>query len=291
MADTRSALEAVRPLVEHPALDRLAEPLSAAVHWTFRRAGATGANIKNFLHGTWLGHPVHPALTDVPLGAWTAALALDSTAGGDAGMHRAATCAIGVGVAGAVGAAAAGLTDWSETDGKTRRAGLAHGLTNLAATALFTAAFVQRRRHDDRGGRACAWLGYALAIGAAWIGGDLVYGRRVGVTHADVELPDAFTPALDSAELAEGTMARARAGDADVLVARQHGRVCSLVHACSHLGGPLSEGTLKDGSVVCPWHGSEFALTDGRVLNGPATAPQPCLAVRERDGRIEVKAP
>ena len=65
---------------------------------------------------------------------------------------------------------------------------------------------------------------------------------------------------------------------------------CALAHSCAHLGGPLSEGTLKDGSVVCPWHGSEFALEDGRVLNGPATEPQPCFDVREREGHIELRA-
>jgi nitrite reductase/ring-hydroxylating ferredoxin subunit len=85
-------------------------------------------------------------------------------------------------------------------------------------------------------------------------------------------------------------MIRARAGNADVLLVRQRGRICAFAHACAHLGGPLSEGTLKDGSVVCPWHGSEFALEDGRVLNGPATHSQPCLVARERDGQIEVKA-
>jgi nitrite reductase/ring-hydroxylating ferredoxin subunit len=94
---------------------------------------------------------------------------------------------------------------------------------------------------------------------------------------------------IDSVALAENAMVRARAGDTDVLLVRQHGRVCALVHACAHLGGPLSEGTLKDGSVVCPWHGSEFALDDGRVLNGPATQNQPRLVARERDGRVEVK--
>ena len=91
-----------------------------------------------------------------------------------------------------------------------------------------------------------------------------------------------------SVAIPDNTMARGRAGDVDVLLARQHGRVCALVHSCSHLGGPLSEGTLKNRSVVCPWHGSEFALEDGKVLNGPATSPQPCLRVRERDGHIEV---
>jgi nitrite reductase/ring-hydroxylating ferredoxin subunit len=89
--------------------------------------------------------------------------------------------------------------------------------------------------------------------------------------------------------LSENRMTRAPSGDVDVLLVRQHGRVCALVHSCAHLGGPLSEGTLKDGSVVCPWHGSEFALDDGRVVNGPATHNQPCLLARERDGHIEVK--
>ncbi len=82
-------------------------------------------------------------------------------------------------------------------------------------------------------------------------------------------------------------MKRARKGDLDVLLVRQHGKVCALAHSCAHLGGPLSEGTLKDGSVVCPWHGSEFGLDDGHVISGPATEPQPCFAIRERGASIE----
>jgi nitrite reductase/ring-hydroxylating ferredoxin subunit len=162
---------------------------------------------------------------------------------------------------------------------------------NLTATTLFAAAFGLRRKDSHDGGRMCAWTGYAIALGAAYLGGDLVYGQRIGVTHADPELPREFTPVLASAALKDDTMIRARAGEADVLLVRQHGRVCALVHACAHLGGPLSEGTLKEGSVVCPWHGSEFSLEDGRVLNGPSTHNQPCLVVRERDGQIEVQAP
>ena len=239
----------------------------------------------------WLGHPLHPVFTDVPLGAWTAALAMDAAADGDPGMRRAATFAMGVGLAGAAGAAVTGLTDWSETDGQSRRTGLIHGLLNVAATTLFATSFALRQKNDHQGGRKSAWLGYAIAVGAAYLGGDLVYRQRIGVTHAAGTPPEEFTPVLDSAALAENAMVRARAGDIDVLLVRQHGRVCALAHACTHLGGPLSEGTLKDGSVVCPWHGSEFALDDGRVLAGPATHNQPCLSVRERAGRIEVKAP
>jgi nitrite reductase/ring-hydroxylating ferredoxin subunit/uncharacterized membrane protein len=281
---------ALSQLVEQPAIDQIAKPLSEAVRGAFEAAGPAGRQAKNALHGVWLGHPLHPVFTDVPLGAWTTALALDACGDGDPGMRRAATFAIGVGLAGAAGAAVTGLTDWSETDGDARRGGLIHGLLNIAATTLFAAAFVGRRANSRNRARACAWTGYAIALGAAYLGGDLVYGKRLGVTHAAIDAPPDFTPVADSAALPEHTMSRVRAGDADVLLARQHGKVCALAHACSHLGGPLSEGTLKDRSVVCPWHGSEFALEDGRVLNGPATASQPCLDARERDGRIEVKA-
>ena len=203
-------------------------------------------------------------------------------------MRRAATFTMGVGLLGALGAAVTGLTDWSETDGQARRTGLIHGLLNITATSLFATAYALRHSDSHDRGRACAWTGYAIALGAAYLGGDLVYGKRIGVNHAPADEPGEFTPVMASSALADNTMVRARAGDVDILLVRQNGRVCALAHSCAHLGGPLSEGTLKDGSVVCPWHGSEFALEDGRVLNGPSTHNQPCFAARERNGQIEV---
>src|SRR5437870_13404198 len=115
-------------IADQPALDRLAEPLSDGVRRLFEWGGPAGAEVKNALHGVWLRHPLHPVFTDIPIGAWTAALALDATANGDRHMRRAATRALGVGLVGALGAAATGLTDWSETDGRSRRIGLVHGL-------------------------------------------------------------------------------------------------------------------------------------------------------------------
>jgi nitrite reductase/ring-hydroxylating ferredoxin subunit/uncharacterized membrane protein len=283
--------KALTQLVDNPAIDRIAEPLSKAVRGAYDAAGPAGRQAKNALHGVWLGHPLHPVFTDIPLGAWTTALALDAAADGDPGMGRAATFAMGVGLLGAIGAAVSGLTDWSETDGQSRRTGLVHGLLNVTATTLFAASYTMRHKDSHKGGRKSAWAGYAIAIGAAYLGGDLVYAQRIGVTHADAPMPSEFTPVMESATLAENTMARGSTQGGDVLVARQNGRLCALVHSCSHLGGPLSEGTLKDGSVVCPWHGSEFALATGEVLNGPATTNQPCLTTRERNGRIEVKGP
>jgi nitrite reductase/ring-hydroxylating ferredoxin subunit/uncharacterized membrane protein len=281
-------LEAV---TNQPWLDAVGKPLSEAVRALFSNAGPAGQTAKNALHGVWLGHPLHPVLTDVPIGAWTTALALDAreAATGDRAYGRAADFAVGVGLVAAVGAAITGLNDWSETDGRARRLGLLHGLLNVTATALVATSYAARRSGARSAGRASTVAGYGVALAAAYLGGNLVYRERIGVTHAAVAEPEEFTPVLESAALPENSMRKATIEDASFVVVRQQQEVCALAHSCAHLGGPLSEGTLKDGSVVCPWHGSEFALDDGRVLNGPATQPQPCFAVRERAGQIELR--
>jgi len=281
---------AIARIMAQPALDDIARPLSEAVVAAYRHGGKVGGAVKDAVHGVWLGHPLHPVLTDVPLGAWTTTLALDATAAvtGDEAYERGADVALAVGLVGAIGAAVTGLTDFSETDGRARRIGLVHGLMNVTATACFAAAYLLRRRDARAAGHACTWVGFGVALGAAYLGGDLVYGERIGVTHAAIDEPDGFIAAASSDQLPEGTMQRAKVGDTDLLLARQRGRVCALAHPCAHLGGPLSEGTLKDGTVVCPWHGSEFRLEDGSVVNGPSTHAQPCFTVREQSGHIEV---
>jgi nitrite reductase/ring-hydroxylating ferredoxin subunit/uncharacterized membrane protein len=285
---SQTNLEAV---ANQPWLDEVGKPLSEAVRALFTNAGPAGQTAKNALHGVWLGHPLHPVLTDVPVGAWTAALALDAReiATGDRAYGRAADFVLGVGLVAAVGAAITGLTDWSETEGRARRLGLLHGLLNVGATALVATSYALRRKGARPAGRATALAGYGIAAASAYLGGNLVYRERIGVTHAVVAEPEQFTRVFESRALPDNSMRKAVIEDASFLLVRQHGRVCALAHSCAHLAGPLSEGTLKDGSVVCPWHGSEFALDDGRVLNGPATEPQPCFEVRERDGWIELR--
>jgi nitrite reductase/ring-hydroxylating ferredoxin subunit/uncharacterized membrane protein len=279
-------------ITNQPWLDDLAKPLSEAVRGAFEAGGDAGRVAKDALHGVWLGHPLHPVLTDVPLGAWTTAIALDAgeAVTGDPGYGRAADFALGLGLVAAVGAAITGLTDWSETSGRSRREGLLHGLLNITATTCVATSYALRRRGSRSAGHVTALAGYGIALAAAYLGGDLVYRERIGVTHAAVAEPEEFTPVLQSDALPDNSMRKAVIEDASFLVVRQHQRVCALAHPCSHLGGPLSEGTLKDGSVVCPWHGSEFALDDGRVLGGPATQAQPCFTVREQGGQIELRA-
>jgi len=282
--------ETALPAIERQQwLDSVGDPLTDAVHSAF--PGEVGQRIKNALHGTWLGHPFHPLLTDIPIGAWMTSMVLDLAEWrtGDEGYGRAADVAICFGLVGAAGAAVTGLTDWSETNGGPKRVGLLHGLLNVTATTLFATSWALRQRGERQSGRGVSAAGLVVASAAAYLGGSLVYRDRIGVDHADQIEEHDFSPALPSADLGEGEKRAADVEKSAVFLARQHGRVCALAEHCSHLGGPLSEGTLRDGSIVCPWHGSEFALEDGHVINGPATNPQPAFDVREADGAIAVK--
>ena len=273
-------------------LDQAGEVIQPAVTDVFKAAGPSGQAIKNFLHGTWLGHPLHPVLTDVPIGSWTAAVALDAAEAisGRREFGRGADIAIKVGLAGAVGAAVTGLTDWSATDSRARKMGLAHGLLNVSATLLYTVSLLLRRRQEFRRSGIClSLLGYAVSGFAAYIGGHLVFGEKIGVNHAAQDLPTEFVPVLAEAELQEGEMKGAEVNGTAVLLVRRGGKVYALTNICSHLGGPLSEGTLEGDIVRCPWHGSRFSICDGSVVDGPATFPQPNLEARVQNGQIEVR--
>ncbi len=275
-------------------LGRLAGLLTPVIKNAFKAAGKNRHALKNALNGVWLGHPLHPVLTDVPVGAWTVALVFDvadSMTSGD-GYAKAADAAVTVGLLGAVGAAVTGLTDWSDTDGQAQRIGLTHGLLNLTATSLYVASAIARRRGDRGTGRAYGAAGYAIACGSAYLGGHLVYREQIGVNHAaGLTVPEEFTAVLPEGDLKEGTPTRVRVGTTPVLLVRQGGRVFALAETCAHLGGPLSEGELDEGAIECPWHDSKFALEDGHVIHGPATHPQPCYEARVRDGQIEVRMP
>lgn len=274
-------------------LDRIGKPLESAVSGAFSRGGAPGQQVKDFLHGTWLGHPLHPALSDVPIGAWTAALVLDSleVVSGRGEFGPGADAAVGVGLAGAVGSAVTGLNDWQHLHGRSQRVGLVHGVLNAGATLLYTASLLYRRRGSRGPARGLASLGYAVVTAAAYLGGDLVYDKHIGVNHTTREgLPREFVPVLDDTELREGELRCVDAKGAPVMLVRAGGRIHALANTCSHLGGPLCEGTLHEGGVVCPWHGSRFDLETGEVLDGPAVFPVPRFETRVRDGRIELRA-
>lgn len=283
----------IRAVEQQETLDRLSDQIQPLIRDAFSSAGPAGRKTKNLLHGTWLGHPLHPALTDVPLGAWTAAFALDAleSISGRKELRAGADAAITVGLVGAAGAAVTGLTDWAETDGRARKVGLLHGLLNASATALYATSLVLRRKKKRSAGLGFAMLGFGVSSAAAYLGGHLVFGEQIGVDHAAAqEMPKDFVTVLADAELAEGEMKRADAAGVPVLLVRCEGEVCALAHTCSHMGGPLSEGKLEGDVVQCPWHGSRFNIRDGSVVDGPATFPQPRFETRVREGQIEVRS-
>jgi len=250
---------------------------------------------KDFLHGKWLGHALHPVLTDIPIGAWTTALAMDAVQmmTGSDGMAGASDLAIAIGLAGAAGSAITGLADWSETDGRAKNVGIVHGMLNLGATGLYTASLIARRGKSRQRGVALSMLGYAVASFSAYLGGHLVFGEQIGVDHTatpDQGQPKKFTPVMRASDLKERKPVRVDVEDAAVLLVRTGDTINALTNTCTHLGGPLHEGKLEGDSIRCPWHGSRFCLTDGAVLDGPATFDERVFEVRVRDGQIEVRA-
>ena len=268
------------------------ERLQKVIHQSFARGGRGRQKIKNVLHGTWLGHPLHVILTDVPVGAWTAALVFDflELSSGRKEFAAAADASITIGLVGAAGAAITGLTDWQDVDPPARRVGLVHGLLNLMGTSLFLASRVMRKRKSRSAGRRLALLGYTVATAAAYLGGHLVFEQQLGVDHTSGQkFPEDFEAVLAETELPEGKLKRAEHNGVPILLVRRGKRIFALAETCSHLGGPLAEGKLSGNGVQCPWHGSRFALDDGHVLDGPAVHPQPCLEARVRDGQVEVR--
>ncbi len=265
-------------------LDSISEPLQQAV----RTAVPQESQLKDLLSGTWLGHPVHPPLTDLVIGAWTSALLLDLLGGEDA--EQAADRLVAAGVLAAVPTAAAGLSDWAELRGGSRRVGSVHAIGNTSALALHAVSLAARRRGDRRRGVVLSAAGYALASFSAWLGGHLSFGKGVGVNQTAFEdAPSEWTPVLDEAELDDGKLVGAQADGLGVLLVRKADRVSALADRCSHRGCSLHEGKLNgDETITCPCHGSTFRL-DGSIVKGPATSTQPSFAVRIREGKVEIR--
>jgi nitrite reductase/ring-hydroxylating ferredoxin subunit/uncharacterized membrane protein len=275
-----------------PFLDRVAESVQPKVQEVVE-AGGTPA--RNVLDGVWFEAPLHPALTDVPLGSWTAAIVFDGldAAGGSRAVRNAADASLALGVVGALGAAMTGLSDWRYLSGGSRRMGTAHGLLNTTGLILNITSLVLRATGRRNAGRLAFLAGYSVAGMAAHLGGELTYhyGLRVGRNVFQGSGPDEFTPVLDEDELAQDGMRKVEVDGVGILLSRSSsGNICAISSVCGHFGGPLEEGDREGDTVVCPWHKSRFDLCSGEAIDGPAVFPQSRYETRVRDGRIEVKA-
>jgi nitrite reductase/ring-hydroxylating ferredoxin subunit/uncharacterized membrane protein len=285
----RQLMRIMTRIAEARSLDPVSDRLQAAV-----QAVAKPQALRDLLHGTWLGHSLHPVLVQLPVGSFVSAAILDLLPG----KSKAATTLIAVGTAGVVPAVAAGWLDWSELRRDSRRVGLVHAGANAVAVGLYATSLVTRLRGRTTRGKALGFAGLTVAGLGAYLGGHLSYAQSGGVNQAAPEMvrvPEEWTEVGSLASLPDGRPAVRTVGDVPILLYRLGDRVSALIERCGHETAPLGEGEVTgsgaDACVVCPWHGSVFRLVDGGVVHGPAASDQPVLRTRVREGMVEVCQP
>jgi len=273
-------------------LDKLSTPLQNGVSKLFGHPKQPSYRVKDVLNGVWLGHPLHPALVNIPLGAWTSSLILDLAwlSEQNDGVARSSDVLMWTGLVGAAGSAITGMTSWVDTDGPERRTGMLHALLNGSVTVLNLASAILRLTGQRRTAIGLSTTAYALTVYSAYIGGELAYSSAIGVNHVAWEGgPDKFVPVMAENDLVPGKLTRVDAAGIPAVLLKDGNTIYAIAATCSHLGGPLDQGRCEDGIVYCPWHHSGFRLSDGSVANSPAVYAQPTFAVRVRNGKIELR--
>jgi uncharacterized membrane protein len=142
--------------------------------------------LEDALTGRWLGHALHPLLTDLPIGFWTSTSFLDLV--GRRESRTAATLLLAAGNLAALPTAVTGLAEWLETDPPVRRVGVVHAAANVAGLALYTGSLVARLRHRPGWGTALALGGMGVATVGGYLGGHLAIARKVGTRHPQLAL-------------------------------------------------------------------------------------------------------
>jgi nitrite reductase/ring-hydroxylating ferredoxin subunit/uncharacterized membrane protein len=264
-------------------LDRVADPLAAAV----QRSVPSGP-AKDALSGVWLGHPLHPMLTDLPIGFWTSAFMLDFVGGRDA--RKPAARLVGLGVLSAVLAMLAGGSDWGDTTGPARRVGLVHAVANTTAVACYGASWWNRRKGRQLRGVAYGLVGATAATVGGYLGGHLLQELGIGVDNTAFETrPEAWTRACAARDVTDAPRCF-EVGGAPVVVLLHRGQPVAVGGRCPHRGGPMADGTLEGDSIVCPWHESRFRIPDGAVERGPSARPLPAYDCRQHGDDVEIRA-
>ncbi|TME81484.1 MAG: Rieske (2Fe-2S) protein [Chloroflexi bacterium] len=247
--------------------------------------------VKDFLNGTWLGHPVHAAVTDVPIGLFTGVILLDLL-----NERAAADAVLVLGILAMVAAAVIGLADYTDTDGTARLRATVHGTLMVVTLLVYLLSLALRVGNpvDRTAPVIVSLLAYGLITAGAYVGGDVVYAlgnmvsrhafRGAGAKWLPVELP------MPASELPEGTPTKAKLGVNNLVLVRMGTTIHALHEQCAHAGGPLSAGTIVDGCIQCPWHGSRFRLENGYLARGPAVYDQPAYEVRATEkGGLEAR--
>jgi len=286
-------LDSERALRKIPELQEQAYRLSRGLHNEVLKGGGPTRKVADVLHGRWLGHPLHAALTDATVGAWVLGSVLDciGLALRHEGVEKCADRLIDVGNATAVPTALSGLADFTTIPHDAMATGAAHGLLNVCGFVCNLLSAGARKS----GLRPLGVLLSAVATGgllaSAWLGGELVYKYKVGVNRTrKSDGPQDWQPVLNAVELLEDQPMRVEVKGAPVLLYRHRGVVHAMGAVCGHAAGALEEGTFEGTHVTCPLHQSVYDMRDGSVVHGPSLYPESTYDVRIREGRIELKA-
>ncbi|MBW4704179.1 Rieske 2Fe-2S domain-containing protein [Micromonospora sp. RL09-050-HVF-A] len=276
-------------LEQATALDRAGDRLQRAVQATLRPQ-----RVRDLLHGVFLGHPLHPAMVQVPVGAWISAAVVDLLPG----QRRAATTLVALGTVSAVPAAVAGLNDWAELSRDQRRVGLVHAAANTVGLTLYAGSLAARLSGRHGVGRALAYLGLGAASAGAYLGGHLAYKQGAQVSQSVSELhrmSDGWQSVAELAGLPQRELVTREVDDVSVILYRHGDEVTVMLERCPHQSGPLGEGEVQEidghACVVCPWHGSAFRLNGGEVVHGPSATDQQTLPTRVVDGTLQTRLP
>ena len=281
-----SGYEVAEKLAQVEALDAPAEAIAKRI-----RGWVPAGPVKDALSGTWLGHALHPVLTDIPISTWTSALLLDWL-GGDR-SREGADRLIALGLTAAAPTFASGWLEYADSTAgnqTVKRVGIVHAASNGTAAALFATSLAARRNGARGRGKLLALAGGAALVMGGFLGGHLSFAEGTGVDRNAFEKPpEDWTDVAPESDLQDGRPRCFEVDDVKVLVVRHDGELFALSDTCAHRGGPLHEGEIVDGCVQCPWHSSRFRLRDGAVIQGPSPYPQPVWEARVRDGRVEVR--
>ena len=290
------SLNQLRPeemLAEIPEYKSVAQKVSRGLHDLVLKGGEPARFTADFLHGTWLGHPLHSVLTDLTIGAWIFGSLMDLFSLG--GSHRrgnehAADKLIALGTASAIPTALTGLADYSTIPEGAVSTGATHGLINASALALYGFSIALRKMGLRPFAMVLSGAGLGLILISSWLGGHMAYHYKVGVNHAQKPgKPKPWQAVVDDSKLAEDKPLRVEVDEKPVLVYKHLGEIFAIGADCAHEAGPLDEGKFQGCQVECPWHQSVYDLRTGRVVHGPATNPEPVYKTRVKQGKVELR--
>lgn len=289
---TMLATEVDNAMKEVEGIAKVGTAVSLAIHNAILAGGKPVRAVADALHGTWLGHPLHPVLTDITIGGWVLGGIFDAIGGitKDPTIRRTADRLIEAGTIAAIPTALTGATDFSTFPDWSATPATLHGAANLINIVLYAFSIRERRRGNRGRGIVLSTVGLGLSCITAWLGGVLVYKEEVGVDHRDrFEGPKKWTPIFDEDDLPQRKPTLGEFDDKPILLYRDGRDVFAIGATCSHAGGPLNEGKVDGSCITCPWHDSVFNLRTGAVVHGPATAPQPRFDARIRGKKVEVR--